>query len=157
MRKRQTLVPGTYVQPGPEPRWAPWGGLATLAPTAHLICFRPHRLGSGCCWPRPCCQVYHRPFADQSSSFLLLLTVFNLGKSHWQIHELRGSARVPRIVDMLPNGMSVFPPYSLGLPNKKSFPSQQLVGYIIVWIEPNYYESFLIKVIIKGILKLGSN
>ena len=63
----------------------------------------------------------------------------------------------PGIVDMLPNGMSVFPPYSLGLPNKKSFPSQQLVGYIIVWIEPNYCESFLIKVIIKGILKLGSN
>lgn len=57
----------------------------------------------------------------------------------------------PGIVDMLPNGMPVFLPYSLGLRNKKSFPRQQLVGYVIVWIEPNYCASFLMKVIIKGI------
>ena len=57
----------------------------------------------------------------------------------------------PGIVDMLPNGTPVFPPYSLELRNKKSFSCQQLVGYIIVWIEPNYCASVLIKVIIKGI------
>lgn len=104
-----------YLKQSPALAVPPWGPAPNRSTCSSCHKVPTHGL-CGVCTPE---LLDHRGCsAEQNSSFILFLPSLILGR---QMCERGNSARVPRILDMLPDHTPTFPPRSLGLRNWKSF------------------------------------